>query len=72
MTDFDRSQRALEGDTRTKERAALDVAMRALTIIARPIGGESELEQAMRLAAEVAIERIRSLVPEAGAPREGK
>lgn len=46
---------------RSKGEMAIDVAIRALVIIAKPVEGESELERAMRLTAQTALDRIEIL-----------
>lgn len=64
------TSRGLNAPTRSKCEAALDVAREALRIIALPAGEEagmeSPLERRMRLAAQVALDRIAALMPECG------
>lgn len=52
--------------TRSGESAALDTAIEALTIIAKPLIEETHLERTIRMAAQTALNRIRALVPDKG------
>lgn len=63
MTQQEPTSPYLRQEPRTSERAALDVAIRGLRIIARPVTGESDMERAMRVAAEAALRRIETLAP---------
>jgi hypothetical protein len=56
MTDFDRSLRALEGDTRSRERAALDLAQRTLRAIAT-----LDLRPGSRVSGDLAIKALADI-----------
>lgn len=56
----------LRQPTRSATEAALQIAVKGLTVIANPVTGESHLERTMRMAAQTALDRVRALVPDAG------